>query len=133
MRPAARPVSLLALLGLLVSPACGSGPATATPAGPPAAAARIGLIEWEITASAPALVAGPVTLTVTNAGTTAHDLRLRTRRGDVHLGVLAPGQTSLLQADLTGERTVQLTCTVAGHRQQGMDRHIPVAPPSEPR
>ncbi|HMC43559.1 MAG TPA: hypothetical protein VKI20_11165 [Acidimicrobiales bacterium] len=95
--------------------------------GPRADHARIGLIEWEITASAGKLVAGPVTLQVTNAGTTAHDLRVQGRRAVAQTVILAPGQSATLAVDLTGERQVQLWCTVAGHRAQGMHRRIPVS------
>src|SRR5713226_9570483 len=64
---------LLALLVLPTLTACGSAGAPLG-TGPPVAFARVGLVEWRIATTAGALVGGPVTLEVTNAGSTAHDL-----------------------------------------------------------
>jgi hypothetical protein len=100
--------------------------ATPPAGGPPVAHARVGLIEWEITTTAGALTAGPVTLDVTNAGTTVHDLRIKGDRADGQTARLGPGQTATLTIDLAGERRVELWCTVPGHRSQGMDTHLPV-------
>ena len=71
--------------------------------GPPASEARIGLVEWGFTSSARALVAGPVVLEVTNAGSTPHDMQVRV--GDEVVAatpVLRPGESQTLRADLTG-------------------------------
>jgi uncharacterized cupredoxin-like copper-binding protein len=113
------------VVALLAFSACNGS--TTQSGGPRSDHARVGLVEWEVTSSVRALAAGPVTLQVTNAGTTAHDLRVRGRRADKQTVVLAPGQTATLQVDLTGERQVELWCTVAGHRAEGMDRRIPVS------
>jgi hypothetical protein len=115
----------VALTALLSMSACHGG--TARASGPPVGRARVGLIEWEITTTAGALVAGPVTLDVTNAGTTVHDLRIKGDRADGQTARLGPGQTATLTVDLAGERRVELWCTVPGHRSQGMDTHLPVA------
>jgi len=89
----------------------------------------VGLTEWQVTTSAGAF-APRVVLTVTNAGTTTHDLRVRGRRVDAHTPRLAPGQSANLEIDLTGERQVELSCTVPGHRSQGMSRRVPVVGPT---
>src|SRR6266849_547590 len=101
------------LLALVTTAGCGGGSTGAT--GPAVAHARVGLVEWEITTTAGALVAGQVTLEVTNAGTTVHDLRVRGQRADGHTARLGPGQTETISVDLTGERRVELWCTVPGH------------------
>jgi nitrite reductase (NO-forming) len=109
---------LLALLTLLILSGCQGGAAAVS--GPPVTDARVGLVEWQVATSAGALKAGPVTLQVTNAGTTEHDLRVRGVHVDGHTARLSPGQKTVLSLDLTGERRVELWCTVPGHRAEGM-------------
>ncbi len=96
--------------------------------GPPASEARIGLVEWGFTSSASALVAGPVVLEVTNAGSTPHDMQVLL--GDevvAATAVLRPGESETLRADLTGVRGAALMlCTLPGHRSQGMAEEIEV-------
>lgn len=108
--------------------ACSGSPAS-PPGGTPAERARVGLVEWEVTTAAGALVKGPVVLVVTNAGTTEHDLRIRGRRTDATTPRLPSGGTAQLKVDLSGEREVELFCTVPGHRAQGMVRRLPVRRP----
>jgi hypothetical protein len=115
----------IVVVTLITMSGCRGG--TARAGGPPVAQARVGLIEWEITTTARALAAGPVTLDVTNAGTTVHDLRIKGDRADGQTARLGPGQTATLTIDLAGERRVELWCTVPGHRSQGMDTHLSVA------
>jgi hypothetical protein len=116
---------LTLVVTLAAAGACRSGGSPTAP-GPAVARARVGLIEWQVTTTAGALVAGPVTLEVTNAGTTVHDLRIKGARADARTAQLAPGQATTLAVDLTGETRVELWCTVAGHRSEGMDTHLPV-------
>lgn len=116
--------SLLALsLGACAPPAT---PARA--AGPPASQLRIGLVEWGFTSSSSALVAGPVELQVTNAGSTSHDLQLLV--GDEVVAAtqtLRPGESQTLRADLTGASgAATLLCTLPGHESQGMVERIEV-------
>lgn len=112
-------------LGLAVlTAACGSTDADA--AGPAASTTRVGLIDWEITTAAQTLQSGPVTLDVTNAGATEHDLRVSGERVDAATPVLAPGEQATLVVDLDGESRVLLWCSVPGHRAQGMERRLPV-------
>jgi hypothetical protein len=112
------------LLTLMLAVGCAS--TNAQPLGPPAAQARLGLIEWDITTSAEVLADGDVELVVTNAGATVHDLRLVGERTDEHIDVLDPGEAATVRLDLEGERRLQLWCTVPGHRGQGMERSLAV-------
>ena len=107
---------------------CAQPAAPAPVAGSPASQARIGLVEWGFTSSASALVAGPVQLEVTNAGSTPHDMQVIV--GDEVVAatkVLRPGETQRLRADLTGVRKASiLLCTLPGHESQGMVDEIEV-------
>lgn len=112
----------------LVLGGCAQPASPAPAAGPPASEARIGLVEWGFTTSASALVAGPVELEVTNAGSTPHDMQVIV--GDEVVAateVLRPGETQTLRADLTGAREASiLLCTLPGHESQGMVDEIEV-------
>lgn len=113
------------MFGLLLLAGCGGA---ASPAGgPPAGEAKVGLIEWEITTSAPALLAGPVVLEVTNAGSSAHDLRVEAGGVDAALATLAPGEGATLELDVPAGSEALLYCTLPGHRTQGMERRLPVS------
>lgn len=117
----------LLAVGLLL-PACGGSPATGPPEGPPVRELRIGLTEYDLTLSAAAVLPGPVTLTVTNAGSARHDVRLR--RGSVTLGasrVLRPGQSQTLTVQVPPGGPVALDCTVPGHVAAGMTGRLDVA------
>lgn len=114
----------LAIVLLLAAAGCSS--TAQQPAGPAASNVRIGLLEWDIASSAPTLAPGAVTLEVTNAGATAHDLAVSGEHVDERVRLLAPGERARLQLDLSGEREVELWCTVPGHRQQGMQRRLAV-------
>lgn len=100
---------------------------TGASAGPATARMRVGLVEWGFTTSAGALVAGPVELEVTNAGSTPHDLQLLVD-GEVvaRTAVLRPGESETVTADLGDAERVQLLCTLPGHESQGMVDEIEV-------
>ena len=101
--------------------------AAPTPPAPqtPSNDVRVGLTEWDVVASAAAVSAGPLRLTVTNAGTTAHDLRVAgATTGGTRL--LAPGESQKVTLDVAVSGTLQLWCDVAGHRDQGMTLELPV-------
>ncbi|MGI8873183.1 MAG: hypothetical protein ACR2KP_02435 [Egibacteraceae bacterium] len=118
------PVLAAALAAILA--ACAG---TADPGGPPVDEARVGLVEWDITASATRLADGPVSFDVTNAGTTAHDLRIEADgRQLAATPLLDPGQGATLTVDLVDAERVLLICAVPGHRKQGMRRQLPVGP-----
>ena len=120
----------LALVAVLVLSGCGSGAETSAPVptGPPVTELRIGLLEYRLALSADALKPGTVTATVTNAGSTGHDVRLR--QGDTVLGateVLSPGGKQTLRVDVAPGVPVKLDCTVGGHAEAGMHATLAVA------
>jgi uncharacterized cupredoxin-like copper-binding protein len=83
--------------------------------------------------SAPALRAGAVRLEVTNAGATAHDLRVLD--GDRVLAAsppIPPGATGALEFDATGLQQVEFLCTLPGHEAQGMVRTVAVSAGPDP-
>ena len=114
---------LIAALAMVI---VGCAPATQPTPGPPTDDARIGLTEWDITSSATALTAGMITLEITNAGATTHDLRVS--NGDLQevSPVLSPGETAELVFRAVGDDAITLWCSLPGHRQQGMERQLPV-------
>lgn len=117
------PVLAVALAG------CGAGPApVATSDGPPVSELRIGLSEYRLQLSADRLAAGQVVVTVTNAGSAAHDVRLR-QDGAV-LGatsLLSPGAREDVRIQVAAGRPVVLDCTLAGHAAAGMTAAVAVA------
>ncbi|MEV4477354.1 cytochrome c maturation protein CcmE [Nonomuraea sp. NPDC049504] len=96
---------------------------------PPSAVARtrVGLTEWAVTVRDPVLRAGPVTLEVTNAGATAHDLIVTGAGVSAHTPVLAPGQASTLRFDAPRGALLTLVCGVMGHEPLGMSGTLGVA------
>lgn len=111
-----------AALGVLLAACSGSAPqAAAAPADLPASQLRIGLSEWKITTDVDRLAAGTVDLTVTNAGSTAHDLRVSFDGvATTTTRLLQPGERERLTIDAPPTTTVALWCTVPGHDAQGM-------------
>lgn len=106
----------------LLTGACGAGtPAAVVATGPPTRELRIGLQEYRLPLSAGALLPGRATITVTNSGSSAHDVRLR--QGDRLLGatrLLSPGQRQTLSVEVDPGGQVDLDCTVRGHAEAGM-------------
>ena len=94
---------------------------------PPSTTARIGLVEWDITSSATALAAGSVTLDVTTAGTTTHDLKISGEIAKKATPMLAPGETAVINFRADAGDHIVLWCSVPGHRQQGMERRLQIA------
>ena len=104
----------------------GAAPAVAGRSARPSHSVRVGLSEWTITLAPAVALAGRITLTVTNAGGTGHDLVVAGRDGSWATKELAPGQRArLVVLGRAGER-LHLWCSVPGHRLQGMDTHLPV-------
>lgn len=116
--------SLAAVLALAAA-ACTGVAAGGT--GPPAGSTRIGLIEWDITASAHTLDRDKVSLKVTNAGATAHDLRVTGAGVDAATPLLSPGDSAELSLQVEPGSELVFWCGVPGHRQQGMERRLLVA------
>lgn len=93
---------------------------------------RVGLIDYEITTPNVAVRPGSATLEVTNAGRTAHDLRVAGEETDAHLATLEPGESATLDVEVAaGEDELTLWCTLPGHRRQGMETTLPVAGPAD--
>ena len=88
---------------------------------------RVGLTEWEVVTSAPAVSPGRVQLTVTNAGTTAHDLRIA-GAAEGAVPVLTPGERRTVNLNVVADGVLTLWCDVPGHRAQGMELEVPVSP-----
>lgn len=110
--------------------ATGSTPVTARQAAQEASSARqvrVGLTEWTISTSASAVPAGRVTLVVTNAGGTEHDLVVRGRAGAWETPDLDPGQQSRLTVRARPGEVLKMWCSMPGHRAQGMHTTLRIA------
>lgn len=92
---------------------------------------RIGLTDWTIETAGVVLGEGAVTLVVTNAGGTAHDLIINGELGTWGTPYLAPGQTHELQITARAGEVLELLCTVAGHEAAGMHTELHVAEEGE--
>lgn len=104
----------------------GSGAERSATDRPPVDTVDIGLTDFTIATSGVRVVEGTVTLDVTNAGATAHDLRITGDDTDQRTAVLPPGGTTTINVPTTGEDTLTLWCTLPGHRQQGMETTLSV-------
>lgn len=126
--PLTVPLTLVAVAAAGGCGAAGGGgePAQAAPARPPSRAVRVGLSEWTVALSAP-LAAGQVVLTVTNAGTVAHDLAVTGARVDAQTPVLPPGGRATLRIAAAPGQRLRLRCMITGHAAAGMDRTVTVA------
>lgn len=127
---------LLALVLAMVTAAC-SAPATtreyeAKESARPAASARVGLTEWSILTSTRLLSPGLVVITVTNTGSTAHNLLVRGGRLRAHSRKLRPGEQQTLRVDAPPGQTLHLSCTLPGHHQAGMHATVQVVEHSTP-
>lgn len=88
---------------------------------------RVGLVDYDITTPSVAIRPGTVTLHVTNAGRTAHDLRVAGEETSGHLATLDPGESHTLDVEVAAvEDELTLWCSLPGHRQQGMETTLPV-------
>jgi len=117
-----RAVPAVAALALLT----GCAPAPRAVVSPVADQARVGLTEWQIAVAPPAALPGQITLNVTNAGSTAHDLRVDGAIEPASVPVLEPGQTATLTVQAKPGGDLRLWCGVPGHRQAGMDAMVQV-------
>ncbi len=104
-----------------------SAHATAQPtASSPQAATTVQVSEKEfkIMLASTTLKAGQITFDVKNVGTVPHDLVIAGTSDRTKL--ISPGQTATLTAQLKPGR-YELYCSVAGHKQAGMDEKIQVS------
>lgn len=119
-------VALLTATGLLAG--CGGGEPAGPPDGPPVRELRIGLTEYDLTLSAGAVLAGPVTLTVTNAGSARHDVHLQRLGESIGTSrVLRPGESQTLTVQVPPGGPIELECTLPGHIEAGMATELDVA------
>lgn len=128
-----RSTAALLLTALLVG-GCSAGRqhALPTPTGPPERQLRIGLQEYALQLSAPAVLAGAVTIVVTNAGSAPHDVRVR--QDGATLGrsrVLSAGQQQTLVVQVPLGSPLALDCTLTGHAEAGMTARLPVVAPGQ--
>ena len=107
-----------ALLGPPLLAACSKPSTTPLAAmGPASADVRVGLLDYYFRRSAKELLATTVRMTVTNAGSTPHDLKvLDGERVLMATRVLAAGEQEQISGDLSGMRSVTFLCTVPGPR-----------------
>lgn len=117
-----------ALLAAVLVAGCSAGTAAApVPSGPPVSDLRVGLLEYEFALSAGSVRPGPVTVAVTNAGSTGHDVRFY--QGEDEIGIvreLAPGEREQVRLDVRSGDPLRLDCTVRGHLQAGMTVRLAV-------
>ena len=128
MRRVAGTAVLVAALTALTAGCAAGSPAAPVPSGPPVSELRIGLQDYRFQLSAGTLRPGPVEVVVTNAGSTAHDVRLL--QGEQQLAVsevLPPGGRQTLRLDVAAEVPVLLDCTLRGHAEAGMTASLAVA------
>jgi hypothetical protein len=86
-------------------------PVSATPA---SHHVRVGLTEWQVDVAPARALAGRVTLVVTNAGATEHDLVVVSGRHGWSLPTLEPGEQRRLVVHATPGTPLQLTSKMPG-------------------
>lgn len=131
MRPRARVVAVIAALSVTAA-ACSvqQQPPAATTA---ARQLRVGLAEYEVVASHPAVLTGDVVLEITNAGAEAHDLRVDGARHPGTTPTIRPGGTATLRIRVPADQDeLVLWCTLPGHKTHGMHTRLAVSAPVEP-
>jgi plastocyanin len=85
------------------------------------------LSEWMVELSQSTVPAGPVTFTITNAGSIPHAFELEGRGIERQTKLIQPGQTDTLTLALT-PGTFEIYCPVGkdSHKKMGMDTHLKV-------
>lgn len=115
---------VLALAGVAMG--CAARP-PATGGATPSSMLRVGLVEWRIVTSSRALASGVGHLTVTNTGTTAHNLHVNGPGVRVATSRLSPGGTATLAIITRVGSSLTLTCALPGHERAGMRTSITVS------
>lgn len=125
MRRGRLPGLVLSLLLVVAAAGCGDDPGASEREA--TREMRVGLVDYDITTPSVAVRPGMVTFHVTNAGRTAHDLRVAGEETSGHLATLDPGESDTLDVEVAAvEDELTLWCTLPGHRQQGMETTLPV-------
>lgn len=104
---------------------CGSGQPDVGHA-PPGNTLRVGLLEWRIVTSSTALTPGMDRLTVTNTGTTDHNLYVIGPGVHAHTADLPPGHSATLTLTTRPGTRLALTCELPGHEAAGMHTTVTV-------
>jgi uncharacterized cupredoxin-like copper-binding protein len=131
--PAAAAALGLAVAGCGESREQASSTATTGSPPPPTAPARgpaFTVTEREYSLSPPNLQvrkAGRFTLSVRNAGTTAHALAIDGPSGGVRTDPIAPGRTAPLDVTLSTAGQYRWYCPIGDHRRRGMRGAVVVA------
>lgn len=115
---------LLAIIAALFVSGCS---ASATEAGDPQTAARaINLKEYAIGEGDIRLTASeyPVKITVKNKGAIPHNLVIE--QLGVDSGILAPGESAVVEIDPKAAKVLQAKCTLPGHAEAGMVAELTV-------
>lgn len=105
---------------------CNNASSSFTSPSAPSNYLNIGLTEWSIETGPVQAAAGNVTMNVTNAGGTRHDLVIHGSEGSWATPLLDPGETYELSIATTAGEQLKLSCTVTGHHSQGMHTELPV-------
>ena len=92
---------------------CGAQAASVSDS-PPSHRVRVGLTEWQVDVAPTTALAGQVTLVVTNAGATEHDLVVMSGQRGWDLPPLDPGKQARLVVHATAGTPLQLTSKMPG-------------------
>lgn len=116
------PAAALVAAGIMTASAagCSGGHVASTRTAPPVSTLRIGLMEWRIVTATAALTPGVDHLTVTNVGTTEHNLYVSGPGVQAHTPNLPPGHTATLTLDARAGSRLTLKCELPGHEEAGM-------------
>jgi len=111
--------ALLAAIGLTAAPV------QRAPSTPAAVSAK--LSEWKVELSEATIAAGPVTFTVTNAGSIPHGFEVEGAGIEREIELIQPGSTATLTLNLK-PGTYEAYCPVGedSHKKLGMETHLKV-------
>src|SRR2546422_4355952 len=110
---------------LLTAVALATAPAPRTPGAPAVVSAK--LSEWKVELSEATIAAGPVTFTVTNAGSIPHAFEVEGAGVERETELIQPGSTATLTLTLK-PGTYEAYCPVGedSHKKLGMETHLNV-------
>ncbi|HEY6935062.1 MAG TPA: hypothetical protein VI452_16805 [Marmoricola sp.] len=113
-RAAALLVPLLLLTGCGAASSAAGHPADTALQQPPAHRVRVGLTEWQVDLAPTRALPGRITLVVTNAGATEHNLVVTAGAQQWSLPSIAPGRRSRLVVRAGRGTSLQLSSQMAG-------------------
>ena len=110
---------------LLAAVVLATAAARRAPGGPTAVTAK--LSEWKVELSEATIAAGPVTFTVTNAGSIPHGFEVEGAGIEREIELIQPGSTATLTLNLK-PGTYEAYCPVGedSHKKLGMETHLKV-------